>query len=92
MAVSTERKRRSVNQLPPLTVLPPPDGSIDSQDRMIVSWLYGGIAPGTITLMSAESIAFDLYIDQARAVTLSIDQGKEVDLFIDKGREFTLER
>lgn len=82
MAVDSERKRRSVIQLPPLTVLPPPDGTIDSQDRMIVSWLYGGIAPGALALIDAEAIAFDLFVDQARAL----------DLFIDKGREFTLER
>lgn len=92
MAVNTERKRRSVNQLPPLTILPPADSSIDSQDRMIVSWLYGGISPGAVSVISAEEIVLDLYNDRVRSVTLYSNRTPDIDIYNDREREVTFER
>lgn len=45
--VDTENKRRSVYQVPGITLPPVPDGTIAVLDRMQASWLYGGITPET---------------------------------------------
>ena len=76
MAIDTERKRRSVNQLPPLTILPTVDSSIDSQDRMIVSWLYGGISPSVSVAesISSEIVLFYPSIRQMEFSQVSIEQ------------------
>lgn len=48
MAVDTANKRASVINFgtPWVGVLPPPDGSVDTEDRQLVLNLYSGIAAG----------------------------------------------
>lgn len=89
MSVDTERKRRSVNQLPPLTILPTVNSAVDSQDRMVVSFLYGGIAPAIPVQGFTDTVAFDLFIDQASAIDLQI---KDIHLNNEQTRfEFTVQ-
>ena len=92
MAVDTRRKRGSVHQLPPLTIHPAPDGTIDAQDRMVASWLYGGIAPAVSAKITADAIAITLFIDKSRGITSLIDKSRALDSYIDKGRSVDLER
>jgi hypothetical protein len=48
VAIDSTSKRRAVIQLPPFTLLPLADGTIDGFDRMQATWLYpmGAGAPG----------------------------------------------
>ena len=49
MAIDSTNKRRAVIQLPPLTLPPIADGTLDNFDRMQATWLYpigSGAAPG----------------------------------------------
>lgn len=43
MAIDTKNKRKSVIEVPGLTLYPDPDGGIDQNDRAIISSIYGGI-------------------------------------------------
>ncbi len=94
MPVDTRRKRGSVYQLPPLTILPAPDSTIDAQDRMVVSWLYGGIAPAAPSVISITSdiILFDFFIDQQLAGDRFINQTEGRDVFIDQRLSKDFER
>ena len=54
MAVDSTNKRASAIQSIPHVFGPVADGTIDDLDRMQVTWLYAGIAPGTIQIVEEE--------------------------------------
>lgn len=71
MAVDTRNKRSSAIgvSLPWRGMLPDPDGSVDTEDRPHVVWLYSGIEAVEITVPTVSVIAF---VDSGRAMPVLV--------------------
>jgi len=94
MAVDTERKRRSVLQIPAFTILPPADSAIDNLDRMVVSYLYGGITPmgPSAETVSTDIVPFVAYIRQVSSLDMSIMRIVKENAYIRRVKSFEVER
>lgn len=87
MAIDTERKRRSIYQIPGLMMLPTADGSINAGDRTICSWLY----PQDLTRLGADVCIFSLCVEKSRYFDMYVDESRAMELCVEKSRRFNLE-
>jgi len=71
VAIDTQNKRRST-----IAVLPVPDGSVDTQDKPQVCWIYSGL---TIRAPALEIIAAYAYVQVSPTRWASVQTAPEGD-------------
>jgi len=81
MAIDTAAKRLSCLDFEEVwaEAIPIPDGTISQADRQHLIWSYAGILAAAVAGV-IDTIAFTLYIDQARAFDKYIDQAQDFEL------------
>lgn len=67
MAIDTEDKRRSVHGYTMTPIYPVADGSVDTQDRPHIAWIYSGL---TIATSLPVLVSWTLF---GRAITWTIE-------------------
>ncbi len=92
MSLTDERSLRSVIQIPGHTIAPPvPVGlSVGASDLMVVSYLYGGIAPSILLLpsISSDILDYNAFIYQAKDYDTSIDQSRDHGMSIYQTKDY----
>jgi hypothetical protein len=64
MAIDTEDKRRSVHGYTMTPIYPVADGSVDTQDRPHVAWIYRGIVIGSAFITYRDNAVFVEFRDK----------------------------
>lgn len=67
MAIDTENKRRAVIQIIPLATLPVSDGTIDDDDRRMITGVYPGTASVGVGGVGGASTASVVYSRHLRS-------------------------
>ena len=72
MAIDTENKRRSVSGYTGNPIYPVADGTIGTQDRPHVAWLYSGIVIGLAFSTYSNNIARVLFRDKRAEILFRV--------------------